>query len=184
VKFAPRDSRQYAGSLYAYDGSSPMAAVSLRGVGKSPSQPTNPPGKGAAGGNSQNGTSVPGQGNGLYGVPPRGPFIGKADDGNATQVVPPTLSRDDVRVRNFPIRNSEPAPRPGNGMSQGNPAIGNGRAAPDYRVNNGISGAASGRPSSPVVQRPSAPPAPRSMAPPRGPGMPGQTSPRRRAPGR
>ena len=243
VRFAPRDSRQYAGTLNAYDGRSQMAAVSLRGVGKSPSQPASPPGKeagggnsqnaaaaadqgngaygvpprgsnigkgntglasqnsssgvekspsqptnplgkGTEGGNSQNGTAVPGQGNGLYGVPPRGPFLGKAADGNANQVVPPTLSRDDVRVRNFSNRNGEPAPRPGNGMSQGNPAIGNGRAAPDYGVNNRISGAASGKPSSPVVQRPSVPPAPRRLAPPRGPGMPVQTSPRRRPPGR
>jgi len=195
LKFAPRDSRQYAATLSAYDGSSQLAAVSLRGGGTSPSQPANPLGKGAPGGNSPTGTAGPGRGPGANGVAPRGPVIGTADaapasqnsrSGTANQVAPPGMTAYSVGGGNSPSSNGEPAPRAGNGVSPGSPVITNGGAASDNIVNRGMSAAALAKPASAVAQLPKAQVAPASpkKMPPRPPQSSVQRASRRRPPGR
>lgn len=193
VRFAPRDSRQYAGTLNAYDGSCELAAVSLRGSGTSPSPPANPVGKAAPGGNSPTGGAGPG--GGTNGVPPQGPVVGKADaapasensrSGNANQVAPPSLTGYSGRGGNSPGSNGEPAPGPKNGVPPGSPVIKNGGAASDNIMNYGNSYPSSAKPASAVAQPPKAqvaPPPPKKM-PPRRPEFPVQRAPRRRPPGR
>lgn len=192
VRFAPRDSRQYAATLYAYDGSQ-QAAVSLRGGGKSSSQPANPSGKGTRYGTPLTGVAGPGQGTRTSGVSPRGPVSGTADgppvsensgSGNVNQVAPPALTGYRAGGGNSPNSNSEPAPRPGNGVFPGSPGIKNGGAGPGNKVNTGISGPASAKPASPVAKRPVVPPAPSRMAPPTRSELLVQRAPQRRPPGK
>ena len=174
VRFAPRDSRQYAGTLIASEGGTQLAAANLRGGGTSSSPPPKTVGNGTTGGVPPVVGPGPGQGGRTNGVPPQGPVVGKvgpslvpgnSPNSDSNHAAAPPLTNYKWRVGIPPGGNGGAGSSPTLTVPPGNVVVRNGGSAVDIVGNRGTPRSAPANTGVQLPKAPAPPTLPKTMVP-------------------